>query len=321
MLPRRRFLQLAAGAAALPKIARAQAYPSRAVRIVVGASAGGTFDIVARLIGHWLSERLGEQFVIENRPGAGTNIGTELVAHAPADGYTLLLAGSPAAINATLYRNLPFNFISDIAPVASIERMPLVMAINPALPAHSVPAFIDYANANPRMINMGSGGVGSTGHVAGELFMMLAGVKLAHVPYRGEAPALTDLIGGQVQVVFATVGSTIAYINAGSLRPLAITAHARSDMLPNVPALAESLPGYEASAWAGIGAPSTTPAEIIDRLNTEVNAALRDHTFKERIATLGGSIVAGSPADFGAFIAAETAKWGKVVRTADIKAK
>jgi tripartite-type tricarboxylate transporter receptor subunit TctC len=319
MLPRRRFLQLSAGTAALPKLAHAQAYPSRAVRIVVGASAGGTFDLVARLIGRWLSERLGEQFVIENRPGAGTNIGTELVAHAPADGYTLLLAGSPAAINATLYRNLPFNFISDIAPVASIERMPLVMAINPVLPAHSVPAFIDYANANPGKINMGSGGVGSTGHVAGELFMMMAGVKLAHVPYRGEAPALTDLLGGQVQVVFATVGSTIAYVKAGSLTPLAVTAHARLDVLSGVPALAEFLPGYEASTWAGVCAPSNTPAEIIDSLNTEINAALRDPSFKERIVDLGGAILAGSPADFGRFIAAETAKWGEVVRKADIK--
>jgi tripartite-type tricarboxylate transporter receptor subunit TctC len=323
MLSRRRFMELTAATGALPafpQFARAQPYPSRPVRIVVGAPPGGTFDIVARLIGQWLSDRLGQQFIIENRPGAGTNIGTEVVAHAAADGYTLLLAGSPAAINATLYRNLNFNFISDIAPVASIERIPLVMAVNPALPVDTVTAFISYANANRGKMNMGSGGIGSTGHVAGELFMMMAAVKMAHVPYRGEAPALTDLISGQVQVVFATVGSTIAYVKAGALRALAVTAQTRLDVLPNLPAVAEFLPGYEASAWAGIGAPSNTGAEIIERLNSEINAALRDPGFRKRIAELGGSILAGSAADFGKFIAAETAKWAKVVRSANITA-
>jgi tripartite-type tricarboxylate transporter receptor subunit TctC len=321
-LPRRKFLQLSAGAVVLPvgpRMARAQAYPSRPVRIVVGVPAGGTFDIVARLIGQWLSERLGQQFIIENRPGAATNVGTEFVAHAPADGYTLLLAGSPGAINATLYDKLNFNFINDIAPVAAIERMPLVMEVNPALPAGTVPEFIDYAKANSGRINMGSGGIGSTGHVAGELFKMMAGVKMAHVPYRGEAPALTDLLGGQVQVVFATVGSSIAYIKAGSLRALATTADARLSLLPDLPALVEFLPGYEASAWGGIGAPRNTPVEIIDKLNNEVNAALVDPRIKAQLAELGGTVLALSPAEFGKFIAEETAKWSKVIRAANIK--
>jgi tripartite-type tricarboxylate transporter receptor subunit TctC len=320
--PRRTFLQLAAGAAAVPlvsQIAPAQAYPSRPVRIVVGVPPGGTFDIVARLIGQWLSERLGQQFVIENRPGAATNVGTDVVAHAPADGYTLLLAGSPAAINATLYDKLNFNFMRDIAPVAAIERMPLVMAVNPSLPAKTVPEFIGYAKANPGKINMGSGGIGSTGHVSGELFGMMAGVKMAHVPYRGEAPALTDLLGGQVQVVFATVGSSIAYVKAGSLRPLAVTADTRLDALPGVPPLAEFLPGYEASAWAGIGAPGNTSVEIIETLNKAINAGLVDAGIRAKLADLGGTVLAGSAAEFRRLVSEDTEKWAKVVKFAGIK--
>jgi len=321
-LPRRNFLRLAPGAVALPAISRlawAQAYPTRPVRIVVGVPAGGSFDIVARLIGQWLSDRLGQQFVIENRAGAATNIATELVARAAADGYTLLRAGSPAAINATLYDKLPFNLKTNIAPVASMYRLPLLMAVNPALPAKTVSEFINYAKANPGKINMGSGGIGATGHIGGELFNMMAGVRMAHVPYRGEAPALTDLLGGQVQIVFASAGSSIAYVKAGSLRPLAVTAAERLSVLPDVPALAEILPGYEASAWGGIGAPSGTPADIVERLNSEINAALADPKFKARIADLGGAVFGGSPADFGAFIANEIEKWGKVIRAANIR--
>jgi tripartite-type tricarboxylate transporter receptor subunit TctC len=323
---RRRFLQLAASAAAsstMPRVARAQVYPSRPVRIVVGVPAGGTFDIVARLIGQWLAERLGQQFVIENRPGAATNVGTDLVAHAAADGYTLLLTGSPNAINATLYdpRKLNYNFIRDIAPVASIERMPLAMAVNPSFPAKTVPEFISYAKANPTQVNQGSGGIGSTGHVSGELFKMMSGVTMAHVPYRGEAPALTDLLGGQVQVVFATAGSLIGYLKAGSLRPLAVTSQTRLDLLPDVPPLAEFLPGYEASAWGGIGAPSNTPVEIIDKLNKEINAGLADPKLKAQLADLGATVLSGSPADFGKFIAAETEKWGRVVKFSGAKAE
>jgi tripartite-type tricarboxylate transporter receptor subunit TctC len=267
-----------------------------------------------------LSERLGQQFVIENRPGAATNIATELVAHSAPDGYTLLVVGSPAAINATLYDKLNFNFLTDIAPVAAIERMPLVMNVNPALPARTVPEFISYAKANVGKVNMGSGGIGSTGHVAGELFKLLADVRMAHVPYRGEAPALTDLLGAQVQVVFATMGSSIGYIKAGSLRPLAVTADVRLNMLPDVPSLAEFLSGYEASTWGGIGAPSHTPVEIIHTLNSEVNAALADPRFKAQISALGGTVLALSPAEFGKFAAAEVEKWGRVIRSASIKA-
>jgi tripartite-type tricarboxylate transporter receptor subunit TctC len=325
-LSRRRLLHVAAGAAAVPTLSRiawAQAYPARPVRIVVGVPAGGTFDLVARLIGQWLSDRLGQQFVIENRPGAATNVGTDMVAHAPADGYTLLLAGSPGAINATLYdkSKLNFDFMRDIAPVASIERMPLVMAVNPALPVKTVPEFISYAKANPAQINQGSGGIGSTGHVAGELFKMLAGVPIAHVPYRGEAPALTDLLGGQVQVVFSTAGSAISYLKAGSLRALAVTSEKRLDALPDVPPLADFVPGYEASAWGGIGAPRNTPGEIIAKLNKEINAGLADPKLKAQLADLGATVLAGSPDDFHKFIAAETEKWGKVIKFAGIKAE
>jgi len=322
MIPRRQFLHLAAAAAALPmgsRAARAETYPARPVRIVVGTPPGGTYDIVARLIAQWLSARLGRQFVIDNRPGGGTNIATDIVAHAAADGYTLLLAGSPATINVTLYDKLNFNFLTDIAPVAPIERMPLVMAVNPALPANSVAEFIAHAKAHAGAINMGSGGVGSTGHVAGELFRMMADIRMAHVPYRGEAPALTDLLGGRVEVVFSTAGSLMGYLKAGSLRPLAVSTDARLDTLPAVPPMAETLPGYEASSWTGIGAPAHTPPEIIERLNREINAGLADAKLRAQLVDWGAAALAGSPADFSNLIAVETEKWRKVVRSADIK--
>ncbi len=322
-LPRRRFLHLAAGAAALPaasRMARAQTWPTRPIRIVVGVPPGGTFDIVARLIGQWLSERVGQQFLVENRPGAGTNIGTDAVAHAPADGYTLLLAGPPAAINATLYDNLNFVFMRDLVPVASIERMPLILVVNPALPATSVAQFISYARANPGRINMGSGGTGATGNVTGALFNMMAGVRIADVPYRGEAPALTDLIGGQVQVAFATAGSVIQYARAGALRALAVTTSTRLAALPAVPPMTDVLPGFEASAWAGICAPVNTPVDIVDRLNREINAALASPKIEAPLADMGATVMAGSAADFGQFIAAETEKWARVIRFAGIKA-
>jgi len=291
-LPRRKFLHLAVGAAALPavsRIARAQAYPTRPVRLIVPAPAGGSFDIVARLMGQWLSERLGQPFVIENHSGAGTNIGTEAVAHAPADGYTLLLAGTPNAINATLYEKLNFNFIRDIAPIAGIAREPNVMVLNPSVPAKTVPEFVAYAKANPRKINMASSGNGSAPHMAGALFMMMTSVDMNHVPYRGATPALTDLLAGQVQVMFPTIGDFV--------------------------------PGYESSAWHGLGAPKNTRAEIIDKLNREVNASLADPKIKTRLADLGGEVLALSPADFGRLIADETEKWRKVIRAANIKAE
>jgi tripartite-type tricarboxylate transporter receptor subunit TctC len=319
---RRQFLHLAAGAAALPTVSRvalAQAYPTRPVRIIVGVAPGGTLDIAARLIGQWLSGRLGQQFIIENRPGAGTNISTDAVAHAPADGYTLLLVGSPAAINATLYTNLNFDLVRDIAPVAGIERLPLIMAVHPALPAKTVPEFISFAKANPRRVNMGSGGIGSTGHVSGELFNMMAGIKIAHVPYRGEVPALTDLIGGQVHVVFATAGSTIQYVRTGTLRALGVSSGTRLDVLPDAPVISDFLPNYEASSWGGIGAPVHTPVEIIDKLNREITAALADPKIKAQLADLGATALAGSPSDFRTFIADEIEKWGKVVKFAGIK--
>jgi tripartite-type tricarboxylate transporter receptor subunit TctC len=321
-LPRRKFLHLAAGAAALPllsRIARAQAYPSRPVRIIVPFAAAGAFDIMARLIGQWLSERLGQPFVIENRPGAGTNIGTETVVKAPPDGYTLLLAGTPNAINATLYEKLNFNFIRDIASVAGISRAPLVMAVHPSVPAKTVSEFIAYAKANPGKISMASAGIGAPSHVSGELFKMMAGVNLVHVPYRGAGPALVDLLAGQVQVGFPSMPSSIEYVRAGKLRALAVTSATRSDALPDIPTVGEFLPGYEASASYGIGAPRATPAEIIDMLNKEINAALADPNMKARLADLGGTPLAGSPADFGKLIADDTEKWGKVIRAANIK--
>jgi tripartite-type tricarboxylate transporter receptor subunit TctC len=323
-LPRRQFLHLAAGAAALPVLSRyawAQAYPSRPVRIILGFAAGGGADMTARLIGQWLSERLGQQFIVENRPGAGGNIGTEAVVKSPPDGYTLLLAGTPNTINATLYDKLNFNFIRDIAPVAAIIRQPLVMAVHPSVPAKTVPEFIAQAKANPGKINMASGGNGTTPHVAGELFKMMTGVNLVHVPYRGAGPALTDLIAGQVQVYFAQMMASIEYIRAGKLRPLAVTIATRSDALPDIPTVSEFVPGYEAVVWQGIGAPKKTPPEIVDKLNKEINTALADPKIKARLADLGGTVLPSTPADFGKLIADETEKWGKVIRSANIKAE
>jgi tripartite-type tricarboxylate transporter receptor subunit TctC len=322
LLGRRNFLHLAAGAAALPalsRIARAQAYPSRAVRIVVGFAAGGGADITARLIGQWLSERLGQQFVIDNRPGAASNVAAETVARSPADGYTLLLVSSPHAFNATLYDKLNYNFIRDIAPVAGATLVPGVMEVNPLVSAKTVPEFIAYAKANPGKINMAAGGAGSATHIFGELFKMMAGVDLVPVQYRGSGPALTDLIGGQVQVMFDALNSSIEHVRAGRLRPLAVTTATRLEVLPSVPTVGEFVPGYEAVVWQGIGAPKNTPAEIIDKLNKEINAGLADPKIKARLADLGSTALAGSPADFGRLIADETVKWGKVIRAANIE--
>ena len=321
-LPRRRFLHLAAGAAALPalsRIARAQAYPSRPVRLIVPIAPAGASDITARVIGQWLSERLGQQFIIENRPGGGGNIGTEAVVRAPADGYTLLMVGSYNATNAAFYDKLNFNFIRDIAPVAGIIRGPYVMVVNPSVPAKSIPEFIAYAKANPRKLNMASAGNGTASHVAGELFKMMAGVDMVHVPYRGGGPAVTDLIAGQVQVMFPTTVASIEYIRAGRLRALAVTAATRSDALPDIPTVGEFVPGYEASTWYGVGAPKATPAEIVEKLNKEINAGLADSKIKARLADLGGDVLALSPADFGRLIADETEKWGKVILAVNIK--
>jgi tripartite-type tricarboxylate transporter receptor subunit TctC len=321
-LPRRTFLQLTTGAAALvavSRIARALAYPMRPVRVIVPFTPAGDTDLVARLMGQWLSERLGQPFIIENRPGAGTNIGTEAVVRAPADGYTLLLASPPAAINATLYEKLNFNFIRDIAPVAGVIRAPFVMEVNPSLPAMTVPELIAYSKTNPAKISMASAGVGSGPHAAGELFKMMAGVNLVHVPYRGQGPALTDLLAGQVQVYFAGIPSSIQYIRAGKLRALAVTTGMRSEVLPDIPSLSDFLPGYEASFWGGFCAPKNTPVQIVDILNSEINAALADPKMKARLADLGGTVLSGSPADFGKHIAAETEKWAKVIKFAGIK--
>jgi tripartite-type tricarboxylate transporter receptor subunit TctC len=323
-LPRRGFLHLAAGAAALPAAARmasAQGYPTRPVRLIVGTPPGGPQDIVARLMGQWLSERLGQPFIIESRPGAGTNIGTESVVKSPPDGYTLLLVNAASAINATLYTKLNFNFIRDIAPVAGITREPLVMQVNPAVPAKTVSEFIAYAKTAPGKINLASGGSGAPSHIAGELFKMMAGVDLMHVPYRGAAPALTDLLGGQVQVYFGPMPSSIEHIKAGKLRALAVTTATRSETMPDLPTIGDVLPGYEASTWYGIGAPRNTPAEIIERLNSEINAGLADPKMKARFADLGGTAFSGAPAAFGKFIADETEKWGKVIRFAGIKSE
>jgi tripartite-type tricarboxylate transporter receptor subunit TctC len=321
-LPRRKFLHLAAGAAGLPavwRIARAEAYPIRPVRIVVGFAAGGGADITARLIGQWLSERLGQQFIVENRPGAASNIAAETVVRSPADGYTLLLVSSPHAFNATLYDNLKFNFIRDIAPVASATVVPGVMEVNPLVSAKTVPEFIAYAKVNPGKITMAAGGVGSATHMFGELFMMMAGVDLAPVQYRGSGPALTDLIGGQVEVMFDALSSSIEHIRAGRLRPLAVTTATRLEVLPNVPTVGEFVPGYAAVVWQGIGAPKKTSPEIVDKLNREINTGLADAKIKARFADLGATVLAGSPQDFGKLIAEETEKWGKVIRAANIK--
>jgi tripartite-type tricarboxylate transporter receptor subunit TctC len=323
-LPRRRFLHLAAGAAALSavsRVARAQAYPTRPVRIIVGFAPGGTADIVARLIAQWLSERLGQPFVVENRTGAATNIATEAVVRAPADGYTLLFVTTSNAINATLYEKLNFNFMRDIAPVAGVTRVPNVFVVNPSVPATTVPEFIAYAKANAGKLSMASGGIGSTGHVSGELFKMMTGLNIEHVPYRGGAPALTDLLAGQVQVYFSPMPAAIEYIRAGKLRALAVTTAARSEALAEIPTLGEFVPGYEASAWEGIGAPKNTSAEIVEKLNKEVYAGLADPKLKARLADLGGTVLALSPADFGKLIADETDKWGSVIRAANIKAE
>jgi len=322
-IPRREFLHLATSAAALTAVSRiadAQAYPTRPVRIVVGYAAGGGTDIVARLMGQWLSERLGQQFVIENRTGAATNIGTEAVARAPADGYTLLLAHTANAINATLYEKLNFNFIRDITPVAGIIRVPSVMVVNPSLPTKTVPEFIAYAKANPGKINMGSGGAGGPDHMSGELFKTMTGVNMIHVPYRGLSPALSDLLGGQVQVIFSSLPAAIEYIRAGKLRALAVTTATRFEGAPDIPTVGDVLPGYEASQWYGVGAPSNTPVEIVDKLNKEINAGLVNPKLRAQLADLGGTLLPGSAADFGKLIAEETEKWGRVVKLSGAKA-
>ena len=321
-LPRRRFLHLAAGAAALPAVSRmanAQSYPTRPVRIVVGFTAGGSTDIGARLIGQWLQERLGQSFVIENRPGAGTNIATESVVRALPDGYTLLMIGPSSAVNATLYDKLSFVFLRDIAPIASLIRQPQIMLANPSVTAKTVPEFIAYAKANPGKITMASAGVGSAGHLIGEFFKLTAGVDLVHVPYRGAGPALTDLLGGQVMMSFAGIAGSIAYIRTGKLRALAVTTATRSEALPDVPTVSEFVPGFEAGDWLGVGAPRNTPAEIINQLNKEIGAALADPKIKARFADLGGTALALTPAEFGKLIADETEKWAKVIRAANIK--
>jgi tripartite-type tricarboxylate transporter receptor subunit TctC len=320
---RRRFLELAAATAALPfpVVARAQNYPTRPVRWIVGIAPGGTLDILARLMGQWLSERLGQPFVIENRPGAGTNIGTEMVVRAPADGHTLLLVAPPNAINATLYENLNFNFIRDIAPVASISRVPLVMVVNPSVPAKTIPEFIAYAKANPGKLSMASGGNGTTPHVAGELFKMMTGIDMLHVPYRGVGPAMTDLIAGQVQVLFAGTPESIEHIRAGKLRPLAVTDAKRLEILPGIPTAGEYVPGYEATSFTGVGAPRNTPADIVDKLNGAISAGLADPRIRARLADLGNTGLVLSPGEFGRLIADETEKWARVVRFARIKSE
>jgi len=303
------------------RIAWAQAYPSRPVRLIVGFAPGGTTDITARLIGQWLSERLGQQFLIENRTGAATNIATEAVVRAPADGYTLLLVTASNAINATLYDKLGFNFIRDIAPVAGIIRYPLVMQVNPSFPAKTVPEFISHVKSNPGKVSYGSGGIGTSIHVASELFKMMAGIDMIHVPYRGGAPAMTDLMGGQIQVVFNPVPESMEHIKAGKLRPLAVTGATRSEALPDVPTVGDFVPGFEASALQGIGAPKDTPAEIVEKLNKEINAGLADPKLKARFADLGATVFVVSPADFGKFVADETEKWAEVIKFAGAKAE
>jgi tripartite-type tricarboxylate transporter receptor subunit TctC len=321
---RRTFMHLAAGAAALPvapHVARAQAYPSKPVRIVVGFPAGGATDIFARLMGEWLTQRTGQQFIVENKPGASGNIGTETVARAPADGYTLLQAVTPNAINAALYSNLSFDFMRDIAPVIYLARLAYVVVVNPSVPATTLPEFIAYAKANPGKINYGSAGQGTPQNIACELFKMMTGVNLVHVPYRGGAPAVADLLAGQVQVIFAPVSESIQQIKAGKLRALAVTTAARLDVLPDVPPVAEFVPGYEASGFAGIGVPKGTPADIIDMLNKELNAGLADSKIKGRIEELGGTVTGGSPAEFGKIVADATEKWAKVIKFAGVKAE
>ena len=320
--PRRAFLRLAAAAVALPAIARharAQTYPARPVRIIVGFSAGGPTDINARIMAQWLSERLGQQFLVENRPGAAGNIATEAALRSAPDGYTLLQVTSSNAVNATFYDNLSFNILTDTAPVGAIIRLPFVMEVTPSVPAKTVPEFIAYAKANPGKIHMASGGIGTSIHLAGELFKMMAGVNLIHVPYRGSAPALTDMISGQVHVMFDILTSSIGHIRSGALRALAVTTTTRSEALPELPTVGDFLPGYEASAWYGVAAPKNTPSEIIEKLNNEINAGLADPGVKARLAELGGTVIPGSPADFGRLLADEVEKWGKVVRFSGAK--
>jgi tripartite-type tricarboxylate transporter receptor subunit TctC len=322
-LPRRKFLHLAAGAAALPamsRIARAQAYPTRPVRLLVGFAPAGTTDIHARLIAQWLSERLGQQFIVENRVGAGGNLATEAVVRAAPDGYTLLEASAADAWNATLYSNLKFNFIRDIAPVASISKGMNVLLVHPTLPVKSIPDLIAYTKTNPGKVIVASAGVGSSPHISWELFRAMTGTEMLHVPYRGGGPALTDMLAGQAQVYFGALGSSIEYVKSGNLRALAVTGATRSDALPDIPSVGEFVPGYEASGWQGIGAPRNTPTEIVDKVNKEVNAVLADPKMKARLADLGSTAFVNSPADFGKFIAEFTERWGKIIRSANIKA-
>jgi tripartite-type tricarboxylate transporter receptor subunit TctC len=323
-LQRRQFLHVAASAAALPAVSHfawAQAYPTRPVRIVVALAAGGGNDIVARLMGQWLSERLGQQFIVENRPGAGSNIGTEVVVRSTPDGYTLLLVATANALNVSLYSKLSFNFIRDIVPVAGIIALPNIVVVNPSLPFRTIPEFITYAKANPGKISYASAGMGTSSHVSAELFKIMTGVEMVHVPYRGSAPAVTDLLGGQVNVLFPSAPSTIEYIKSGTLRALAVTGATRLEALPDIPTVGEFVPGYEASQWYGIGAPRNTPAEIVTKLNREINAGLDNPNMRARLADLGGSILPGSPANFSKLLTDETEKWGKVIRAADIKAE
>jgi tripartite-type tricarboxylate transporter receptor subunit TctC len=321
-ISRRKFLHLAAGTGALPvlsRTARAQAYPSRPVHIIVPYAAAGPNDIVARVVCQWLSENLGQPFVIENRPGAGSNIGTEMVVHAPPDGYTVLVVSVSHAINATLYEKLSFNFVRDIAPVASIMRVPNVMVVNPSFPARSVREFIDYGKANPGKLNFASSGIGASNHMGGELFKFMTSLDMMHVPYRSSGPALTDLISGQVQVMFDSIASAVEHIRSGRLRPLGVTTATKADALPEVPVIADTVPGYELSNWFGFGMPRNTPADVVMSFNKSVNEAIADPKLKARLAELGGILMPGSPADFGKLIAEETEKWGKVIRSANIK--
>ena len=321
-LPRRQFLHLAAGAAALPAVSHfawAQAYPTRPVRIIVPFAPAGTTDIVARLIGQWLSEHLDQQFVVDNRTGGAGNIGTEAVVRATPDGYTLLMIDVSSAINATLFSKLNFVFLRDIAPVANVVRVANILVVNPSFPANTVPEFIAYAKANPGKISLASAGIGTPNHLSGELFKMMTGVDMTHVPYRGGGPAIADLLGGQVHATFAVVTTAIEYIRAGKLRALAVTSATRQEALPDIPAMADFLPGYEATGWFGLFAPKSTPIEIVEKLNKEINAALADPKMKARLSDLGGTVVPGSPADFGRLVADDTEKWGKVIRAANIK--
>jgi tripartite-type tricarboxylate transporter receptor subunit TctC len=323
-LHRRKFLHVAAGAAALPalsRVARADDYPAHPVRLIVGFAAGSTTDILGRLIGQWLSQRLGQQFVIDNRPGAGGNVGAEIMVHAPADGYTLYMVPPAVAANPALYPNLSFDFIRDAAPVAGVVRVPNVLEVNPALPVHSVPELLAYAKANPGKLSFASAGIGTASHLAGQLFNIMTGVNFTHVPYRGDGPAMADLVAGQVQVGFATMTASIGFIRADKLRPLAVCTLKRSDALPDIPTVSDFVPGYEASSWFGMAAPAGTPTAIVDTLNREVNGGLADPTIKARLDDMGGMALAGSPADFKKLIVAETEKWGKVIREAGIKAE